>query len=66
MGTGGRGCHRRFAVMHGEVAGPLHLRHDQVGEGSSLLHHLIRVERGASLMLLESGTVTNKVLEVEV
>ena len=54
-------------VLHvtGEVEEPLHLRHDQVGEGASLLHHVIRVESGASLLLLESGTVTNKVLEVD-
>ena len=61
-------CATEGLVLHVSVAvaGPLHLRHDQVGEGSSLLHHLIRVESGASLLLLESGTVTNQVLEVEV
>jgi len=55
-------------VLHvtGAVAAPLHLRHDQVGEGASLLHHLIRVESGASLVVLESGCPTNVVLEVEV
>ena len=50
----------------GAVAEPLHLRHDQVGIGASLLHHLIRVERGASLVVLESGCPTNMVLEVEI
>jgi Fe-S cluster assembly protein SufD len=30
------------------------------------MHHLIRVERGGSLLLLESGTVTNKVIEIDV
>jgi len=61
-------CATEGLVLHvsGEVAGPLHLRYDQVGEGSSLLHHLIRVESGASIMVLESGTVTNQVLEVDV
>ena len=61
-------CATEGLVLHvtGEVAEPVHLRHDQVGEGSSLLHHLIRVESGASIMVLESGTVTNMVLEVEV
>jgi Fe-S cluster assembly protein SufD len=61
-------CATEGLVLHvtGEVAEPLHLRHDQIGEGASLMHHLIRVENGGSLLLLESGTVTNKVLEVDV
>ncbi len=61
-------CATEGLALHvtGQVAEPLHLRHDQIGEGASLLHHVIRVEPGASLMLLESGTVTNKVLEVDV
>jgi len=61
-------CATEGLVLHvtGTVAQPLHLRHDQVGEGACLLHHLIRVEPGASLMLLESGTVTNKVIEIDV
>ena len=61
-------CATEGLVLHvtGTVVEPVHLRHDQVGEGASLLHHLIRVEPGASLMLLESGTVTNKVLEVDI
>jgi Fe-S cluster assembly protein SufD len=61
-------CATEGLVLHvtGAVAEPVHLRHDQVGEGASLLHHLIRVESGASLMVLESGTVTNQVLEIDV
>ena len=61
-------CATEGLVLHvtGEVAEPVHLRHDQLGEGSCLLHHLIRVESGGSLLLLESGTVTNKVLEVDI
>ncbi|MHA1527631.1 MAG: Fe-S cluster assembly protein SufD [Alphaproteobacteria bacterium] len=61
-------CATEGLVLHatGAVAEPLHLRHDQVGDGASLLHHLIRVERGASLVVLESGTVTNMVLEVDI
>jgi Fe-S cluster assembly protein SufD len=61
-------CATEGLVLHvtGEVAEPVHLRHDQVGEGSSLLHHLIRVESGGSLMVLESGTVTNQVLEIDI
>jgi Fe-S cluster assembly protein SufD len=61
-------CATEGLVLHvtGPVAEPVHLRHDQVGEGASLLHHLIRVEPGASLLLLESGTVTSKVIEIDV
>ncbi len=61
-------CATEGLALHvtGEVADALHLRHDQVGEGTTLLHHLIRVESGGSLTLLESGTVTNMVLEVDV
>jgi len=61
-------CATEGLVLHvtGEVAEPVHLRHDQVGEGSSLLHHLIRVESGASIMVLESGCPTNMVLEVDI
>ena len=60
-------CATEGLVLHvtGAVAEPVHLRHDQIGEGASLHHHLIRVESGASLMVLESGTVTNQVLEID-
>ncbi len=50
----------------GRAATPVHLRHDQVGEGASLLHHLVKVEAGASLLLLESGAATNEVLEIDI
>jgi len=49
----------------GQVAEPLHLHHDQIGEGASLLRHLVRVESGASLTLLESGAAGNTVMEVD-
>ncbi|HET7409008.1 MAG TPA: SufD family Fe-S cluster assembly protein, partial [Paracoccaceae bacterium] len=45
---------------------PVHIRYDQTGESASLIRHLIRIEKGAELTLLESGTATNTVLEVEV
>jgi Fe-S cluster assembly protein SufD len=45
---------------------PVHIRYDQLGEGASLIRHLVRVEKGAELTLLESGHATNTVLEVEV
>jgi len=50
----------------GEVAEPLHLDQRQVGEGASLIHHVIRVEEGASLTILESGIASNTVMEVDV
>ena len=61
-------CATEGLVLHvtGAVAEPVHLRHDQIGEGASLMRHLIRVESGGALLLLESGTVTNKVIEVDV
>jgi Fe-S cluster assembly protein SufD len=61
-------CATEGLVLHvtGTVAEPVHLRHDQIGEGASLMRHLIRVESGGALLLLESGTVTNKVIEVDV
>ncbi len=50
----------------GPVGQAVHIRHDQVGEGAALLHHLIRVEPGASLMLVQSGVPSNEVIEVDV
>ena len=44
---------------------PVHLRYDQTGEGASLVRHLVRVEKGGELTLLESGHASNTVLEVE-
>ncbi len=43
----------------------LQLRHDQIGDGGSMVRHLVRVETGAKLTLLESGKVTNSVMEVD-
>jgi Fe-S cluster assembly protein SufD len=58
-------CATEGLALHatGAVERPVHLRHDQLGEGASLLRHLVRVEAGASLMLLESGVPTNSVIE---
>ncbi|MEM7499624.1 MAG: SufD family Fe-S cluster assembly protein, partial [Pseudomonadota bacterium] len=49
-----------------EAPKALHIRQDQVGEGASMLRHLIRVEAGGSLTVLESGTPSNSVMEVDV
>ncbi|HUF56424.1 MAG TPA: SufD family Fe-S cluster assembly protein [Thermohalobaculum sp.] len=59
---------REGLALHatGRPAEPVHLRHDQIGEGASLLHHVIRVEPGAELVLLESGFASNSVIEVDV
>jgi len=61
-------CATEGLVLHatGKAAKPVHLRHDQIGEGASLMRHLVKVEAGASLLLLESGTVTSKVVEIDV
>lgn len=54
----------------GPVARPVHLVHLHAAPGSdAVLHHLVRVEPGASLTLLESGPAAarfNKAMEVEV
>jgi Fe-S cluster assembly protein SufD len=50
----------------GREARPVHIRHDRVGDGASMLRHLVRVEKGAELTLLESGSATNTVLEVSI
>ena len=54
----------------GQVARPIHLVYHHVAETSdALLHHLVKVEPGASLMLLESGPAAarfNSVTEVDV
>lgn len=47
-------------------AGARHIRYENVGEGGAMARHLVRVEKGASLTLLESGWIANSVLEVEV
>ncbi|TVQ56321.1 MAG: Fe-S cluster assembly protein SufD [Rhodobacteraceae bacterium] len=50
----------------GEATRPIHLRYVQVGEGAAMVRHLVRVEKGASVTVLESGAVTNGVTEVDV
>lgn len=50
----------------GKVQQPIHIRYDQSGEGAALIRHLIRVEKGAEVTVLESGTASNTVLEAEV
>jgi len=47
-------------------AEPIHLHYQQIGDGATLLHHLIRVEAGASLTVIETGWASNTVLEVDV
>lgn len=61
-------CASEGLVMQvtGAVPEAMHIRHDQVGEGAALLRHLIRVESGGSLMLVQSGVPMNEVIEVEV
>ncbi len=49
----------------GEVATPVHIRSTRIGEGAALLRHLVKVEAGASLTLLESGEAGNTALEVD-
>jgi len=50
----------------GDVAQPLHLSYDQIGDGASMIHHVIRVEAKASLVLFESGVPSNSVLEIDI
>ncbi|MEL6335137.1 MAG: Fe-S cluster assembly protein SufD [Pseudomonadota bacterium] len=50
----------------GTVERPIHIRQHQVGEGAAVLRHLIRVESGATLTVLESGSASNTVMEIEV
>ena len=45
--------------------GPLHIHNDQVGEGASMVRHLVRVETGGSMTIFESGTPTNSVYEID-
>lgn len=46
--------------------GIIHLRYDNAIEGAALIRHLVRVESGAELTILESGTAANTVLEADV
>jgi Fe-S cluster assembly protein SufD len=50
----------------GKAARPVHIRQVRVGEGASLLRHLVRVEAGAELTLLESGPPGNSCIEAEI
>jgi Fe-S cluster assembly protein SufD len=61
-------CATEGLVIHvtGAVAEAIHIRHDQTEAGATLVRHLIQVEPGASLLLLQSGTATNEVIEVDV
>ncbi|MEM8793124.1 MAG: SufD family Fe-S cluster assembly protein [Pseudomonadota bacterium] len=58
-------CATDGLVLQATGTGVLHLAQDHIGEGASLLHHVIRVESGAELTLLESGTTANTVMEVD-
>ena len=42
-----------------------HIRYDQIGDGAGMVRHLIRVEEGASLTVLESGAIANSVMEID-
>ncbi len=44
---------------------PVHVRYNRIGEGASMIRHLVRVEKGAVLTLLESGSASNTTMEVE-
>ncbi len=50
----------------GREARPVHIRYDRIGEGASMVRHLVRLEKGAELTLVESGSATNTVLEVSI
>ncbi|MGF1657876.1 MAG: Fe-S cluster assembly protein SufD [Rubrimonas sp.] len=50
----------------GEAAQPIHIRYLQIGEGAATIRHLVRVEKGASLTLIESGAATNACMEADV
>ncbi|MFK7945334.1 MAG: Fe-S cluster assembly protein SufD [Paracoccaceae bacterium] len=42
-----------------------HIRYDQIGAGAGMVRHVIRVETGASLTILESGMIANSVMEID-
>lgn len=52
--------------VSGEAHDAVHIRYDTVGDGASMVHHIVRVESGASVTILESGHVGNAVFEVDV
>ena len=47
------------------AASPLHLRYDRVGEGATFYRHVVRVEEGAEITLIESGSADNTVMEID-
>ncbi|MEL6476520.1 MAG: SufD family Fe-S cluster assembly protein [Pseudomonadota bacterium] len=58
-------CATEGLVLQATGTATLHLAQDHGGEGVSLLHHLIRVETGAELTLIETGCSSNTVMEVD-
>ncbi|MEM6973870.1 MAG: SufD family Fe-S cluster assembly protein [Pseudomonadota bacterium] len=50
----------------GQVATTLHVSHRQIGDGAAMLRHLVRVESGGEITLIESGHTTNSLIEVDV
>ena len=58
-------CATEGVVIQATGEAALHIAYDQVGEGAGLVRHLIRVESGASLTVLESGPIANSVIEVD-
>ncbi|MEM9783720.1 MAG: SufD family Fe-S cluster assembly protein [Pseudomonadota bacterium] len=50
----------------GTVATPIHLGYRQIGEGAAVLRHVVRVESGGDLTLIESGHAANSLIEVDV
>ena len=58
--------HGLVLQVTGKATGAIHIRYDSIGDGASLVHHVVRVESGASLTLLESGHATNAVMEIDI
>ena len=50
----------------GEAERPIHIRYVQMGAGAAFIRHVVRVESGASVTLLESGAATNTVTEADI
>ncbi len=49
-----------------EAEARLHIHQAQAAEGVAVLHHVVRVEPGAGLTILESGAAANTLLEVDI
>ena len=58
--------HGLVLQVTGKATDAIHIRYDSIGDGASLVHHVVRVESGASLTLLESGHATNAVMEIDI